>query len=88
MDDTPTNEENRIAGRAKRYAKVGGGVGGIAAKVAGARLFGREIDDAAVAAELRNALGGMKGPIMKVAQMLATIPEAIPEEYALELAQL
>ncbi|GAA6155222.1 AarF/UbiB family protein [Pyruvatibacter sp. HU-CL02332] len=88
MDDTPTNEENRIAGRAKRYAKVGGGVGGIAAKVAGARLFGRDIDDAAVAAELRDALGGMKGPIMKVAQMLATIPEAIPEEYALELAQL
>ncbi|MEP0069206.1 AarF/ABC1/UbiB kinase family protein [Pyruvatibacter sp.] len=88
MDDTPTNEDNRIAGRAKRYAKVGGGVGGIAAKVAGARLFGREIDDAAVAAELRDALGGMKGPIMKVAQMLATIPEAIPEEYALELAQL
>lgn len=88
MDDTPTNEDNRIAGRAKRYAKVGGGVGGIAAKVAGARLFGREIDDAAVAAALRTALGGMKGPIMKVAQMLATIPEAIPEEYALELAQL
>ncbi|MEO0962382.1 MAG: AarF/ABC1/UbiB kinase family protein [Pseudomonadota bacterium] len=88
MDDTPTNEDNRIAGRAKRYAKVGGGVGGIAAKVAGARLFGRDIDDAAVAAELRDALGGMKGPIMKVAQMLATIPEAIPEEYALELAQL
>lgn len=88
MDETPTNEDNRLAGRAKRYAKVGGGVGGIAAKVAGARLFGREIDDAAVAAELRDALGGMKGPIMKVAQMLATIPEAIPEEYALELAQL
>jgi predicted unusual protein kinase regulating ubiquinone biosynthesis (AarF/ABC1/UbiB family) len=88
MDDTPTNEDNRIVGRAKRYAKVGGGVGGIAAKVAGARLFGRDIDDAAVAAELRDALGGMKGPIMKVAQMLATIPEAIPEEYALELAQL
>lgn len=88
MDDTPANEDNRLAGRAKRYAKVGSGVGGIAAKVAGARLFGREIDDAAVAAELRDALGGMKGPIMKVAQMLATIPEAIPEEYALELAQL
>jgi len=88
MDDTPTNEDNRLAGRAKRYAKVGGGVGGIAAKMAGARLFGRDIDDAAVASELRDALGGMKGPIMKVAQMLATIPEALPEEYALELSQL
>ncbi len=88
MDDTPTNEDNRLTGRAKRYARVGGGVGGIAAKVASSRLLGREIDDAAVAAELRDALGGMKGPIMKVAQMLATIPEALPEEYATELAQL
>jgi len=88
MADVPTNEDNRLTGRAKRYAKVGGGVGGIAAKMAGARLFGLDVDDAAVAAELREALGGMKGPIMKVAQMLATIPEALPEEYALELSQL
>ena len=88
MGDTPSNEDNRLTGRAKRYARVGGGVGGIAAKVASSRLLGREIDDAAVAAELRDALGGMKGPIMKVAQMLATIPEALPEEYATELAQL
>ncbi|MEQ8748042.1 AarF/ABC1/UbiB kinase family protein [Pyruvatibacter sp.] len=91
-DDLPPgaapSEENRLSGRAKRYAKVGGGVGGIAARMAGARLLGRDIDDAAMAAELRNALGGMKGPIMKVAQMLATIPDAIPEDYAVELAQL
>jgi predicted unusual protein kinase regulating ubiquinone biosynthesis (AarF/ABC1/UbiB family) len=30
----------------------------------------------------------MKGPIMKVAQMLATIPDVLPEDYAMELAQL
>jgi predicted unusual protein kinase regulating ubiquinone biosynthesis (AarF/ABC1/UbiB family) len=88
MADDPKTEENRLTGRARRYARVGGGVGGIAAKMAGARLFGREIDDAKVAAELRDALGGMKGPIMKVAQMLATIPDALPEDYAVELAQL
>jgi predicted unusual protein kinase regulating ubiquinone biosynthesis (AarF/ABC1/UbiB family) len=33
-------------------------------------------------------LGGLKGPLMKVAQMMATIPEALPAEYAAELAQL
>lgn len=88
MDDTPDTELNSLTGRAKRYARVSGGVGGIAARMAGARLFGVELDDKAMAAELREALGGMKGPIMKVAQMLATIPEALPEEYALELAQL
>ena len=38
--------------------------------------------------ELRAALGGLKGPLMKVAQMMATIPDALPSEYAAELAQL
>ncbi|MFP3386331.1 AarF/UbiB family protein, partial [Tritonibacter sp. SIMBA_163] len=28
------------------------------------------------------------GPLMKVAQILSTIPEALPEEYAEELRQL
>src|SRR5262249_19762318 len=34
------------------------------------------------------ALGGLKGPIMKVAQLLATIPDALPPEYAQALGQL
>ena len=44
------------------------------------------IDRAAHAEDLRAALGGLKGPLMKVAQLLATIPEALPKEYAAELA--
>ena len=40
------------------------------------------------AAELASALGGLKGPIMKVAQLLATIPEALPPEYITELTKL
>ena len=39
-------------------------------------------------AALATALGGLKGLIMKVAQLLATIPEALPAEYASELGQL
>lgn len=46
------------------------------------------IDRLEHASELREALGGLKGPLMKVAQMMATIPEALPAEYAAELAQL
>src|SRR5215510_14164137 len=34
------------------------------------------------------ALGGLKGPIMKVAQLMATIPDLLPPEYAAELAKL
>ena len=30
-------------------------------------------------------LGGLKGPLMKVAQLAATIPDALPPEYAFEL---
>ena len=33
-------------------------------------------------------LGNLKGPIMKVAQILSTIPDAIPEEYSKKLSQL
>jgi predicted unusual protein kinase regulating ubiquinone biosynthesis (AarF/ABC1/UbiB family) len=88
MNDRRDEEENRLSARAARYVRVGTNVGAVAARVAGQRLFGREGDDAANAAALAAALGGLKGPIMKVAQMLATIPEALPAEYAQALAQL
>ncbi|MHA1189864.1 MAG: AarF/UbiB family protein, partial [Alphaproteobacteria bacterium] len=81
-------ERNRLSGRVSRYARVGTGVGGIAAKMVGSHLFGMELDRGKNAADLAQALGGLKGPIMKVAQLLATIPDALPPEYATELAQL
>ncbi len=81
-------EKNRLTGRLTRYARVGTEVGGIAAKMAGSRLFGYELDGERNAAELAKALGSLKGPLMKVAQLLATIPDAVPPEYAAELAQL
>jgi len=82
------DEANRFTARAARYARVGGNVGTIAAKVAGARLFGVDIDRGKTAADLAAALGGLKGPIMKAAQLLSTIPEALPAEFARELSQL
>lgn len=83
-----TEENNRLSGRLKRYAKVGSGVGGQAAKFAGARLLGLSLDDQKNADAMAAALGSLKGPLMKVAQLLATIPGALPEEYAQALAQL
>lgn len=81
-------EDNRIGGRVRRYAQVSAAVGGLAARMAGERVFGIQGDPARRAAELKAALGGLKGPLMKVAQILSTIPDALPREYALELAQL
>jgi predicted unusual protein kinase regulating ubiquinone biosynthesis (AarF/ABC1/UbiB family) len=85
----PTDrEQNRFSARAKRYAKVGTRVGGVAARLAGQRLVGAKGGRAGNALALASALGGLKGPIMKVAQLLATIPDAVPVEYANELIKL
>ena len=89
MTDLPSDsEKNRFSARAKRYGRVGANVGGVAARIAGRRLFGLDPGADKDAAALAAALGGLKGPIMKVAQLLATIPEALPAEYAAELSQL
>jgi predicted unusual protein kinase regulating ubiquinone biosynthesis (AarF/ABC1/UbiB family) len=81
-------EANRFSARAARYARVGANMSGVAARIAGARLFGLTLDRGRNATELATALGGLKGPIMKVAQLMATIPDALPAEYAAELMKL
>jgi len=75
-------------GRFKRYAKVTSAMGGLAARLAGEKYLGIKINREQHAADLRAALGGLKGPLMKVAQILATIPDAIPKEYVNELSHL
>ncbi|MFT0862427.1 ABC1 kinase family protein [Ancylobacter sp. G4_0304] len=84
----PDSEANRLTARAARYARVGARVGGVAARIAGTRMLGLEGRREGNAAALAAALGGLKGPIMKVAQLMATIPDALPPEYAAELATL
>ncbi|MFO1153538.1 MAG: AarF/ABC1/UbiB kinase family protein [Rhodospirillales bacterium] len=63
-------------------------MGGLAVRLAGNQLFGVRLDRPEHAAEIKAALGGLKGPLMKVAQILATVPDMLPEEYTQELAQL
>ncbi|HSI02232.1 MAG TPA: AarF/ABC1/UbiB kinase family protein [Reyranella sp.] len=82
------DEGPSLGGRLGRYARVGASVGGLAARLAGERYLGWSLDRDKHAAELKRALGGLKGPLMKAAQLLATIPDALPPEYARELAEL
>ena len=82
------SDQNSLGGRVKRYAQVSTAVGGLAARLAGERYLGLDLDRSRHAAELTQALGGLKGPLMKVAQILSTIPDALPKEYAQELSQL
>ena len=81
-------DADRLSGRLRRYARVGTAMGGLAARFAGNRLLGIDIDRPEHAAELAAALGGLKGPLMKVAQILSTVPDMLPEEYTKELTQL
>ena len=63
-------DENSIAGRVRRYAQVSTAVGGLAARLAGERYLGIGVNREVHAADLKAALGGLKGPLMKVAQIL------------------
>ena len=79
-------EANRFSARASRYARLGVNAGAFAARMASNRITGgaREGDAQALA----RSLGALKGPLMKVAQMMATIPEALPADYAEALMKL
>tara|TARA_Y100001970_G_scaffold284382_1_gene401621 strand:+ start:176 stop:1477 length:1302 start_codon:yes stop_codon:yes gene_type:complete len=70
----------------KRILKVGSNVGGFLAKTATKSFLG--ISNKNIPLELTDLLGNLKGPIMKVAQILATIPDALPKEYAEQLSKL
>lgn len=75
-------ERNRISARISRVASVGGNISGaVIARASGA-------DQAKMARVLREALGRSKGPLMKVAQLLSTIPDLLPEAYAKEFRTL
>lgn len=87
-EDRPPPSERRFGGTVRRYAQVGQAMAGLGARYAGERFLGMKLDKSRHAEDLRAALGGLKGPLMKVAQILSSIPDALPEEYALELAQL
>ena len=82
------DDRSTLRGRVGRYARVGTAVGGLAARVAGSRYLGLDLDRERHAAALKAALGGLKGPLMKAAQILATIPDALPAEYVAELTEL
>ena len=83
MDDS-----SQLSQRLKRYVQVSSAVGGLAARLAGEKYLGISIDRASHADDLRAILGNLKGPLMKVAQILATVPDVLPDEYVQELSEL
>jgi len=82
------DDRSTFSGRMVRYGRVGTAIGGTAVRLAASRYLGRKLDREKHAADLKVALGGLKGPLMKAAQILSTIPDALPKDYARELSQL
>jgi len=81
-------ERDRLSGRVVRLAKVGAGLSGAAASFGANALFSPGDAEARNARALKEALGHLKGPLMKVAQMFATVPDLLPPQFAAELTEL
>ena len=81
-------ERDRFSQRLARVAQVGAQATGAVAAIGAHRLLRREDSEAQIARALRDALGNTRGPLMKVAQMLATIPDLLPPDLARELQTL
>jgi len=82
------SREDGIAQRLTRFARVSAGLTGVAARGAGRALGGTRLFSASNAADLTAVLGNLRGPVMKVAQFIATIPGALPQEVAAPLLTL
>ena len=80
-------EGHSVFGEVRRMVRTSGAVTGIAARVAGHKLFGLKSEEKH-AGDLKAVLGSLKGPMMKIAQFLSTVPDALPPEIAKELATL
>jgi len=80
------DEINKFSKRVARYANLRTSAGSIALKFLGTRLLNKEHEKNAE--DLKNILGNLKGPIMKIAQLLSTVPDLLPEEYVNELTKL
>ena len=87
-DTEKSKNKSTPKGRMSRYARVSTTVGGLAARLAGQKYLGLDIKKPEHAKQLMQSLGDLKGPLLKVAQLLATIPNALPAEYATELQKL
>ncbi len=80
--------EDGFGKRLARFARVSAGLTGVAARGAGRRLAGTDVFSAKNAADLTRVLGNLRGPVMKVAQFVATVPGVLPPEVAAPLLTL
>ena len=83
-----SEKEGGFAQRLTRFARVSAGLTGVAARGAARSLSGTAVFSAKNAADLTQVLGNLRGPVMKVAQFVATVPGVLPPEVAAPLLTL
>jgi len=81
-------DKDKFSKRASRYIQLTGQVGGLLTKLGANRFLGVNIDKDKHALNLKKDLGEIKGPFMKIAQLISMIPDALPIEYSNQLIQL
>lgn len=71
-----------------RYFQTSTTVGGFLARALGEKYLGLSWNHETYALLLKDILGNLKGPAMKIGQILATVPDMVPAEYFQEFLQL
>ncbi len=80
------DELNKFSKRFKRYTDLGTSAGTIAINLLSSKIFNTK--GKKNAEDLTKILGNLKGPIMKIAQLLSTVPDLLPKEYSEQLTKL
>ncbi len=83
-----TEETNTFSKRAKRYASVTKNASSTTFRLLASKYLGIKIDEEMHAEDIKKMLSNLRGPLMKIAQILSTIPGILPEAYEKELAEL
>lgn len=81
-------DKTSLASQLLRFTQVGGKGLGLVARLLAENYMGLTTDRHKHAIKLREALSELRGPLMKIAQLLATVPNAIPPEYVQEFMHL
>lgn len=81
-------DNNRFDDRLKRYVKVTTTLSGLVTRLAGEKYLNIPINHQEYAENLKKSLGNLKGPLVKIVQLLSSIPHALPEEYTQHLQEL
>jgi len=81
-------DKDNFSKRLNRYFQITSQIGGIVTRIGANKYLGLNTDQKKNAHNLQEKFGQAKGPFMKIAQLLAMIPDAIPREYANQLMKL